>query len=137
MRRTRWVTLVLVALPLGACGASAPPIGVGPSAVGSPPVDREAVSPDPNFDAGFNIQITADGFHPRSLVAVCCHPVTWTNRTAATVTVAFDAQAVASGPIPPGGQFVFTPPSVQSISYHSGEAPPKRGLLYVNTPVER
>ena len=93
---------------------------------------REAASPDPNFDYGFVVQITADGFHPRQLVSGCCKPVTWQNLTSKTESVVFDHQFVNSGPIAPGGSFVYTPQHPVSITYHSALDPSLTGALQVN-----
>ncbi len=98
--------------------------------------EREAESPDPNFDFGFTVQITADGFHPYQLVALCCQAITWKNLTDATQTVAFDHLLVTSGPIPPGGTWVFVPKNVESISYHAGTKPSMRGVVQVNQSFE-
>jgi hypothetical protein len=111
-----------------------------PTAVASPDgpraAPREAVSPDPNFDYGFVVQITPGGFHPQWLVSACCLPVTWKNLTDSTASVVFDHQLVNSGPIPPGGTFVFTPHNVQSIAYHSANDTSTIGVLQVNQTFE-
>jgi hypothetical protein len=96
------------------------------------PALREAQSPDPHFDYGFVVQITAQGFHPQWLVSGCCKPVTWENMTSSTASVVFDHQLVNSGPIPPGGKFVWTPPNVESVTYHAESDPAKTGALQVN-----
>ena len=80
---------------------------------------REAASPDPAFDYGFFVQITSDGFHPKTLVSGCCKAVTWKNLTSRPESVVFDHQLVNSGTIPPGGSWVWTPQNPQSITYHS------------------
>jgi phosphate transport system permease protein len=48
-----------------------------------------------------------------------------------TVTVIFDHVAGGSGPIPPGGTWEFTPPHVESISYHLGASTAVTGILQV------
>lgn len=118
--------------------ATLPPTGARPS--GAPEegraAPREAVSPDPNFDYGFVVQITDKGFHPQWLVSACCKAVTWKNLTGGPASVVFDHQLVNSGPIPPGGTFVFTPHNVQSIAYHSAGDPSMIGVLQVNQTFE-
>lgn len=118
------------ATPAHTNAATAEPDPTGPL----PPRDapREAASPDPNFDFGYVVQITARGFHPQWLVSGCCRAVTWKNLTGAPVSVVFDHQLVDSGPIPPGGSFTFTPHNVQSIAYHAGGNPSMIGVLQVN-----
>jgi hypothetical protein len=118
--------------------ATLPPTGARPSVVPEVGRDapREAVSPDPNFDYGFVVQITDRGFHPQWLVSACCKAVTWKNLTGSPASVVFDHQLVNSGPIPPGGTFVFTPHNVQSIAYHSAGDPAMIGVLQVNQTFE-
>ena len=81
---------------------------------------REAVHPDPNYDMGYTVLVTAGGFLPKWLVSGCCHPITWKNETGATLTVDFDYVGGGSGPIAPGDSWVFTPTHAESIAYHSG-----------------
>jgi hypothetical protein len=122
-----------------ATASHAPPVPrTGASASPEEPRDapREAASPDPNFDYGFVVQITPSGFHPQWLVSGCCKPVTWRNLTGSPASVVFDHQLVDSGPIPPGGTFVFTPHNVQSIAYHSATSPSMIGVLQVNQTFE-
>jgi hypothetical protein len=97
---------------------------------------REAISPDPNFDYGYTVHITAQGFLPHWLVATCCQPITWKNLTGTTASVVFDHLGVASGPIPPGGSFTFTPKNVESIAYHSGVDTSFHAVVQVNQSVE-
>lgn len=91
----------------------------------------EAASPDPNYDYGFVVQITPNGFHPHWLVSGCCRAVTWKNLTSKPESVAFDHQQVDSGPIAPGGAFTWTPAHPESITYHSGLDPSLTGALQV------
>ena len=95
-------------------------------------VQREAASPDPNFDYGFTVQITPGGFYPHVLVAACCQPITWHNLTAHATSVAFDVLLVTSPSIPPGGTWVYTPHNVESIAYHSGVDASVTGAVQVN-----
>ena len=139
--RSWWVALVVAAVLLPACSGDAaanhptasPASSLDPAARAA---EREARSPDPSFDFGFTIQITRDGFHPAWLVASCCQAITWKNLTQEPVSVAFDHQAVKSGPIPPGGTFVFTPQHVESITYHAEGQPAMKGALQVNQTFE-
>jgi hypothetical protein len=124
-------------IALAACGSTAPatpsPASKSPAASG---LAREAANPDPNFDYGFTVQVTAGGVRPHWLVAACCQPITWKNLTTAPVSVVFDHLAINSGPVPPGGTFVFTPKNVESIAYHLAETPAVTGVVQVNTPLE-
>lgn len=97
---------------------------------------REAASPDPNFDYGFVVQITADGFHPRWLLSGCCRAVTWKNLTNRMESVVFDHQLVDSGPIPPGGRFVYAPQHPVSVTYHSGLDPSLTATLQVQPEIQ-
>jgi hypothetical protein len=123
-------------LPHASSSVTAPLTGRSPVADDPATAPREAASPDPNFDYGFVVQITPKGFHPQWLVSGCCKPVTWRNLTGDTVSVVFDHQLVDSGPIAPGGTFVFTPHNVQSIAYHAGTNPSMIGVLQVNQTFE-
>ena len=129
-------------LTVAACASGPPPPantlstprpGATPSATSSTGFEREAVSPDPNFDTGYTILITPAGFHPATLVSPCCEAVTWKNTTNAPETVVFDNEVGGSGqPVPPGGIYVFAPQSVESILYHSRETPTMTGRLQMN-----
>jgi len=110
--------------------------GTGTSTEDSRAAPREATSPDPNFDYGFVVHITPTGFRPQWLVSGCCKAVTWKNMTGSPAQVVFDHQQVDSGPIPPGGTFVFTPHNMQSIAYHSASNPSMIGVLQVNQTFE-
>src|SRR5437899_2311033 len=105
------LVMAAISLSLAGCTTSsaAPPASTSPrpapSASGTVDVNREATNPDPSFDFGFTIRITAQGFHPQWLVSLCCDAVTWINDTQAPVRVVFDHQLVRSGPIAPGGSF--------------------------------
>lgn len=108
---------------------------ITPAAIPSEPTtatSREAHSPDPAFDYGFVVQITPDGFHPHILVASCCAPIVWINATNQPNSVVFDVEPGGSGSIPPGGSWAFTPPNVESLSYHSGIYPTMTGAVQVN-----
>ncbi len=109
-----------------------------PTGTATPPseVAREAANPDPNFDYGFVVQITPQGFRPAWLVAACCQPITWKNMSGTTASVVFDVQNVSSGPIPPGGTWVFTPPNAESLLYHAGNDASTTGNVQVNQTVE-
>ena len=123
--------------PGSAASSTATPRPSGAPAHGSSAeVAREAVSPDPSFDYGFKVQITPGGFRPSWLVAGCCEPITWRNLTTETVSVVFDHLQVNSGPIPPGGTYVFTPKNAQSITYHSGVNPAMHAVVQVNQKFE-
>ena len=144
-RRPRFLT-ALVALAglflLSGCGTSDAVITPTPStahtATPKPLTgpSREAISPDSNFDFGYTVQITAKGFLPHWLVATCCQAITWQNLSGTTTSVVFDHLGVASGPIPPGGTFVFTPKNVESIAYHSGTDASAHAIVQVNQSTE-
>ncbi|MBO0836879.1 MAG: hypothetical protein J2P28_15420 [Actinobacteria bacterium] len=124
--------LVLAVVLMPACGSSpsAQRPAPTPSNAISGALARESAKPDPNFDMGFSVQITDQGFHPYVLVAPCCKPITWTNLTQSPVSVVFTG--VDSGPIPPGGKYTFKPPNVESIAYHEGQNPAVEGRIQVN-----
>lgn len=145
--RVKGLCLVMAALlvtaVVAACGSPAPTPppdtvttpkpGATPSATPSTAFPKEAAHPDPNFDIGDTVVITASGFQPATLVTPCCGAVTWKNLTNAPVTVAFNAVAGGSGtPVPPGGIYVFVPQNVESIAYHEGENPALKGVVQVN-----
>jgi hypothetical protein len=93
---------------------------------------REAANPDPNFDMGHAVHITARGFQPNVLVSPCCDAITFSNLSGKPVTVVFDVLPVDSGAIPPGGSWTFTPPNAESISYHSKDDPAMTAGMQVN-----
>lgn len=138
------VTAALALLvSFAACSPASPPPppntlttprpGATPSATSAPGFDREATSPDPNFDTGFTVLITTAGFRPQTLVAPCCQAVTWKNTTNTALTVVFDHVVGGAGqPIPPGGSYVFVPQNVESITYHAGENRAMTGRVQVN-----
>jgi len=97
---------------------------------------REAAHPNPDFDFGHTVQFTTEGFHPSILVAACCAPITWQNLTNAPVTVVFDHQLVSSGPIPTGGIWTYTPPTMGSFTYHAVGHPDLHGAVQVNQTFE-
>ena len=133
----------LTGLGIAACGAptltpppntvTTPRPGATPSATPAGGFANEATNPDPSYDTGFTVQITASGFHPQWLIAPCCQAVTWKNMTSAPVTVAFDHVVGGSGQaVPPGGEYVFVPENVESITYHSAQDPAMKGRVQVN-----
>ena len=132
MRRSLALAAVLTAgaLLAGACGGGGAP-GASQSTSATPTVSR---SPDPNFDSGQKIFITAHGFRPKWLVSIWKLPVVWVNQTNETQTVIFDHQLVRSGPIPPGGTFQWTSNNVQSVTYHSGTIAGAHGAIQVSQP---
>jgi hypothetical protein len=103
-----------------------------PSSTPLSAIQREAISPDPNIDIGLLVQITAHSFRPQTLIAPCCQPITWRNLSSMAIAVYFDALQVNSGPIPPGGTWVFTPHNVEAIAYHSLNDPSITGSVQVN-----
>jgi hypothetical protein len=137
------VVALLTAIGVTACGSPAPTPppntlttprpGATPSATPAGEFSKEAANPDPAYDTGFTIQITNSGFHPQWLIAPCCQAITWKNMTSAPVTVAFDHVVGGSGqPVQPGGEYVFAPPNVESITYHSAQTPSVKGRIQVN-----
>jgi len=95
-------------------------------------ISREATDPDPNFDYGYTVQITAGGYHPHWLVAACCQAITWRNMTRTNVEVIFSALLVTSGPIAPGGTWTYTPNNDESIAYQTKNDPAMAGIVQVN-----
>lgn len=124
---------VVAAASVVACGEAATATRqASPSRSGTPSTVREAAQPDPYFDYGFVVQLTTYGFHPHVLVTPCCSAITWKNTTDTTAEVRFDALQVDSGPIPPGGTFVYTPHNIESIAYHLVSDPSLTGAVQVN-----
>jgi hypothetical protein len=96
---------------------------------------REAISPNPAFDQGHTVHLTAAGVLPQSLVLFCCdRPVTFKNETSGTVSIVLDISKVSSGPIAPGATWQWTPPNPESITFHYGEAPTTRGHIQIESP---
>jgi hypothetical protein len=96
---------------------------------------REAISPNPAFDQGHVVHLTAAGVLPQSLVLFCCdRPVAFKNETSGTVSVVLDISKVNSGPIAPGATWQWTPPNPESITFHFGDAPNTRGHIQVESP---
>jgi hypothetical protein len=125
----RILAIVLgVALLATACGGGgASPSSSAPASADQP---RSTTKPaDPSFDFGQHVTITADGFRPLWLVSIIHQPVTWTNTTDRPQSIIFDHLSVRSGVIPPGGSFSYTPETVASITYHSGQQPGLEGKL--------
>jgi len=121
------VTVLAAACSNGSSGAAP----TTPSTAGTPTASR---SPDPNFDSGQTVFITAYGFRPKWLVSIWKLPVVWVNQTNKAQTVIFDHQLVRSGPIPPGGTFRWTSPNVESVTYHSGTMAGVHGAIQVSQP---
>jgi hypothetical protein len=124
---------ILVLLVTAACARpSTSPSPRGAAVRTATPTTR---SPDPNFDSGQTVYITATGFAPKWLVSIQKLPVVWVNRTNHVQSVIFDHQAVRSGPIPPGASFSWTSPNMVSITYHNGELPSQTGAVQVSQPL--
>ena len=119
------IGLVLLTSACGGSGSAA--TSSAPPKPGTPAVQSGPV--DPNFDFGQQVKITADGFQPLWLVSIIHQPIVWTNTTDAPQSVVFDHLPVRSGEIPPGGTYTWTPDSVASITYHSGDHPALKGKL--------
>jgi hypothetical protein len=116
--------LLVAALVAGGCGGGS----AGPSLGGSPPTPA-AHTIDPNFDTGQTVLLTAHGVRPKWLVSFLKKPVVFRNTSSTTKRVVFDHMAVDSGPIAPGGVFVFRPKLPASLTYHVGSV---RGNLQVS-----
>lgn len=132
------IGLLLAVLVSGGC-ALPPETGAAPTAhpirAANPDAmaAREALKPNPDFDFGQTVQITPSGFMPADLVGECCKPLVWKNLSGAPVTIVFDHQQVNSGAIAPNGTFVYKPPNVESVVYHSQEHPDwPHGHIQVN-----
>jgi hypothetical protein len=140
------LSIGLAALAMAGCTASAAapksatdrttPRGSPSAGPGKVNPAREATNPDPNFDYGFTILVTNNGFEPHWLVSECCRTITWKNMTLGPVIVRFDHQLVRSEQIPPGGTFTWLPKNIQSVSYHDEDDPAHAGLIQVNQSFE-
>jgi hypothetical protein len=127
--------LMLWGALLSACAPDAPAPTAPATAVAPTPtseVNREALSPDPNFDYGFVVQITSAGFHPAWLVAACCTAITWKNLTDRTVEIVFTVLQITSGPIAPGGSWAYTPRNDESIAYQTHGGSAMQGVVQIN-----
>jgi hypothetical protein len=129
--RAAGALLTTALLALGGCGRSSSaspgtPTGATPTA---------SRSPDPNFDQGQKIFITAQGFRPKILVSIWKQPVVWVNQTNESQTVILDHQLVRSGPIAPGGTFGWTSNAPISVTYHSGTMHGAHGAIQVSQPI--
>ena len=84
-------------------------------------VPRETPSqPISGYNAsGSQIIISPKGILPFNLFAPLGAKVTWTNLTSSPVSLSSYYQNVNSGPIPPGGTFVWTSATQNSIRYHT------------------
>jgi hypothetical protein len=124
-------TTATVATPLA---RPTPMPGVStPAPTSSTAYAHERAHPDPYFDTGYWVQITAAGFRPAQLVAPCCNAISWKNLSGTPITVVFDHVLGGSQTaIPPGGTYVFTPLNVESITYHSEQNPALKGIISVN-----
>jgi hypothetical protein len=76
---------------------------------------------DPQIDDGQQIVISAGGFLPARLYSTPGMAIVWTNLTEQPQQITFDALAVTSPVIFPGGTFRYSTPGVgsESIAYHS------------------
>jgi len=129
--------LAACALPPAVVALPTPTPHVARSADPAALATREAVKPDPYWDYGQTVQITAQGFLPADLVSTCCLPLVFKNLTSAPVTVSFDHQLVTLGPIPPGGTASYAPPNIESVVYHAVEHPEwTHGKIQVNQTFE-
>jgi hypothetical protein len=129
------LSILSFALAVGACGHSDP--SAPPAVGGSGTVKMSSV--DPNFDSGQDVFITGRGFRPAWLVASTGLPITWHNVSGSIQSVHFDNQGTDgadSGPIEPGGVFVYTPNAPLSIVYHSEFGRGAIGRVQVLLPVE-
>jgi hypothetical protein len=128
--------LALVAA-CGACGGSAakasPPTQIAPSTT---------AKPNPSYDSGATVIITATGFQPKELIAMVKVPLTFVNHTTTVARVQFEhsrdaaGRLRASGPIPPGGKWSYTPQTWESATYHSVGQPALRGQIQIQPPAE-
>jgi hypothetical protein len=118
--------LALAAAAAGCGGSSAAGTDVRPP---STPVATSARI-DPNFDTGQTVLITGSGVRPLWLVSLVGKPIVFRNVSGSTQRVAFDHQAVRSGPIEPGGVFRYTPKLPLSLTYHVGSV---QGRLQVSS----
>jgi hypothetical protein len=123
-----------------ACGGSSSATSTGSGAqtggststpVGS--TTTGSTMPDPNFDEGQLVIITATGFQPKWLVSIVNKPILWRDDTKHPQTVVFDAVGNTVRTIPPGGSYTYTPTTPISIAYHDGLHHAWHGVVQVST----
>jgi hypothetical protein len=141
-RRLASVARVVIAVVLvtiaGACSSTADAKS-SPPTVGTTPTTR---APNPYYDGGNTVTITASGFQPRELVASVNVPLVFVNHTKTVQRVQFehsrdvDGQLLRSGPIPPGGSWSYTWRTWESATYHSIDRPAQRGQIQIQPPAE-
>lgn len=140
--------LALAALLLAGCGSaapqstavtSAPPSAAPTQALSTPHVyttppqyEQEAVKPDPNFDMGYAVHITAQGFQPNILVSPCCQAISFRNLSGKPADIVFDVSGLDSGVIAPGATWTWSPQNVESVAYHSKSDANVAGGIQVN-----
>ena len=81
------------------------------------------------FASGQEVAITTSGFEPQRLYCAIGHAVVWTNVTKVDQQVILNDGQIHSGPIPPGGEFVWKPDYPIGIGYHSATG--AQGVLTV------
>jgi len=95
------------------------------------PSERDNVPIHASTDEGQQVIIEAHGFVPRVLYAMPTASVVWTNLTNKTQRITLDNGQVHSGPIPPGGKFVWN--YHRAISFRYTSASGLVGFLYDGT----
>ena len=113
--------VVVAAACTSAPGAGGPSTPTSPTSSPSRAVTLGSV--DPNFDFGQTIFITSAGFRPEWLVSSVHVPIAFRNMTGRAQRIVFDHQPVRSGPIPPGGEWDYTPSVPISMTYHAVRGP--------------
>jgi plastocyanin len=78
------------------------------------------------------VRIRDFAYRPRYITGVAGDTVGWRNVGAVDHTVTSDAGLFDSGPIPPGGTFLWTPPGAGMWTYRCTIHPTMRGAIAFN-----
>ena len=143
--RSRLATVIgCIALTamVGACTSASGAKNATPTSVRPKPTLTTVRKPNPYYDSGSTVTITATGFQPKELVAPVKVPLTFVNHTTTVEQVQFEhsrganGQLLRSTPIAPGAKWSYTPQTWESATYHSIERPALRGQIQIQPPAE-
>ena len=139
-RLTTVIGSLALVVAAGACGSKG---GANASPTTKPVTSTTAKRAlNPNYDSGETITITPTGFQPKELVAQTGLKLTFVNHTAIAQHVQFEhsrdakGNLIASGAIPPGKSWSYTPENWESATYHSVDQPSLRGQIQIQPPAE-
>ncbi|MDQ1534363.1 MAG: hypothetical protein QOF28_2124 [Actinomycetota bacterium] len=143
MSRRRCLSLLGVLVLVGtssACRSAADAKASPTSTSERAPTTVKQLNPD--YDSGDTVFITTTGFQPKVLIAAVKVPLHFVNHTKAVQRVQFehsrsaDGRLIATGPIPPGGTWSYTPQTWESATYHSVDRPATGGQIQIQPPAD-